>query len=166
MREPLNPTAKAILAGGLIAGTVDIGSASLINWASPILILRAIATGLLGAASFRDGAASAFLGLFLQWIMSLIIATIFVLVARKRAVWVRRWKLWGFVYGLVIFVVMNYLVVPLSRAPFDPFIFIPVKILENLAAMILFGWIVAFCAARMLGIPPEAPGRDPSGRPA
>ncbi len=150
MQTKFSSTQKAILAGGLIAGTIDIGSAALINWASPILILRAIASGLLGVASFRDGAASAFLGLFLQWFMSLILAAIFVLTARRRTILARDWKLWGLIYGAVIFAVMNYIVVPLSRAPFDPFIFIPVKFLVDLIAMFLFGWIVAFCTYRCL----------------
>jgi hypothetical protein len=38
----------ATVLGGVVAGTLDIGAAALINWASPALILRFVAGGLLG----------------------------------------------------------------------------------------------------------------------
>jgi len=38
----------ATVLGGVVAGTLDIGAAALINWASPALILRFVASGLLG----------------------------------------------------------------------------------------------------------------------
>jgi len=41
----------AILWGGFVAGTIDIGAAALINRLSPVIILHAIASGLLGKAS-------------------------------------------------------------------------------------------------------------------
>jgi hypothetical protein len=41
------PDLTAILLGGFVAGTLDIGAAALINVASPILILQFIAGGLL-----------------------------------------------------------------------------------------------------------------------
>jgi len=46
-------TPVAILLGGLIAGTLDIGAAALINDRSPLVILLVIASGLLGKASFQ-----------------------------------------------------------------------------------------------------------------
>ena len=137
---------RAIFAGGLIAGSVDILAAALINWINPVLILHSIASGVLGRASFSGGAASAVLGLLLQWFMGLLIATIFVLAAARIA-WLRRhWINAGIAYGAVIFFVMNYVVVPLSAAPFRGHHFGVQKFVENLVAMILFGLIVAFCA--------------------
>ena len=136
----------AILAGGLIASTVDIAAASLINWLNPVVILHAIASGVLGKASFYDGTTSALLGLMLQWFMGLLIATIFVLAAARVAWLKRRWLMAGIAYGVLIFFVMNYVVVPLSAAPFPAHHFNMQKFVENLLAMILFGLIVAFCA--------------------
>lgn len=138
----------AILAGGLIASTVDIGAASLISWLNPVVILHAIASGVLGRASFDGGAAAALLGLVLQWFMGLVIAAIFVLAA-SRFPWLKRsWLAAGIAYGVVVFFVMNYVVVPLSAAPFSAHHFTVQKFIENLLAMILFGLIVAFCARR------------------
>lgn len=127
---------------GWIAGTVDIGAACLINSLAPRVILQAIASGLLGAASFHDGWPAALAGLLLQWAMSMVIAAVYVASASRWA-WLRRHPIWaGIGYGGVIYLVMNYVVVPLSAAPFRPSRQ-PVKVLENLLAMALFGLIVA-----------------------
>lgn len=149
-------TAKAILYGGLTAGTIDIGSACVINLLSPIVICHAIASGLLGSQSFRGGAASAVLGLFLQWGMALIIAAVYVAAARLLPWLGRRWVAGGLLYGIVVFAVMNYLVVPLSAAAPPHYFtvqhllhrFPADKFVENLLAMFLFGLIVAFFAQR------------------
>ncbi|MGE5625268.1 MAG: hypothetical protein ACM3ZT_06955 [Bacillota bacterium] len=148
-----HPVWRAILWGGLVAGTVDIGSACIINLLSPVVILHAIASGLLGKPSFEGGLSTAMLGLFLQWFMGLLIATIYV-TAALRLKWMHRdWRLTGVAYGVVIYFVMTYVVVPLSafpikRNPAAPFNW--VGFAENLVAMILFGFIVAFFAKRYL----------------
>ena len=146
----MNPTVRAVLCGGFIAGTIDIGAAALINQYSPVVILHAIASGLLGKASFQAGASAAWLGLGLQWAMSLLIAAIFVAAAARTA-WLRsRWPLAGLAYGAVVYVVMNYVVVPLSAAPFKAPATLTL-IVMNLLAMLLFGLIVAFFARRVSG---------------
>ena len=57
----------AILLGGFVAGTLDIGAAALINFISPIPVLRFIAGGLLGRPALAGGASIVLLGLVLQW---------------------------------------------------------------------------------------------------
>lgn len=140
----------AILLGGLIAGTIDVGAAALINGASPILILHYIAAGLLGRAAITGGNDVALLGLVLQWAMSLIIAAVFVTASRAAPILTRSWISSGLVYGVVIFAVMNYVVVPLSAAMAKPHLphFPPVKFAENMLAMLLFGLIVSYFASR------------------
>ena len=143
----MNPTGRAMLCGGLVAGTIDIGAAALINRVSPVVILHAIASGVLGKASFAMGASAAWLGLGLQWAMSLLIAAIFVAAATRMA-WLRRhWALAGLAYGVPVYVVMNHVVVPLSAAPFRAPA-TPSLIVMNLLAMLLFGLIVAFFARK------------------
>jgi hypothetical protein len=75
---------------------------------------------LLGKASFRGGTATAPLGLVLQWGMSIVIAAIYVAVTAARPAMRRRWLASGVATGVVIFLAVNYLVVPLSAAPFRP----------------------------------------------
>ncbi|HVX04656.1 MAG TPA: hypothetical protein VHA71_05995 [Rhodanobacteraceae bacterium] len=143
----------AILAGGLIAGTVDIGAAALINGIDPPIILRFIAGGVLGKVALRGGAAVGWLGLLLQWGMSLLIAAIFVFAALRLRWLAARPVLAGLAYGVVVFMVMNYVVVYCS-AWHRINHFTPASFVENLAAMLLFGLIIAFCARAFLGKPP------------
>ncbi|OOG49161.1 hypothetical protein B0E50_07130 [Rhodanobacter sp. C01] len=145
MANARSTTWIAILYGGFIAGTIDIGVASLINGISPLVILRAIASGLLGKAAFQGGLPVSLLGLGLQWAMSLLIAAIFVFAARQWTWLNRRWAIAGAFYGVVVFVVMEYVVVPLSAA-WPKAHFTTTSLIENLLAMMLFGLIVAFFA--------------------
>lgn len=139
----------AILWGGFVAGTVDVGAASLISGYSPIVILKYIAGGVLGRASLAGGMGNAALGLVLQWAMSILIAAIFVLALRGRITRPHLWTVWGIVYGVVVFAVMNYAVVPLSALRSVPH-FSAFSFVANLAAMLLFGWIVGFFAKLLL----------------
>lgn len=144
----------AILLGGFVAGTIDIGSAALINQVSPVLILHYIAAGLVGPkAALTGGASVAALGLVLQWAMSLVIAAIFVFAARQMPALTRAWLPWGLAYGVGIFFVMNYVVLPLSAAMTKPHLphFTIAHFIENLLAMLLFGVIVAFFTSRFAG---------------
>ena|SRR6266568_540882 len=133
----------AILLGGFIAGTIDVGAAALINMASPILILHFIAGGLLGKTALAGGAPVALLGLVLQWAMSLIIAAVYVVASGWLPILRRLWIVGGLAYGAVIFFVMNYVVVPLSAWAKWPD-FTAEKFAENMFAMLLFGLIVSF----------------------
>lgn len=168
MNSSGRPVATAILLGGLVAGTIDIGSATLIYQVNPVVILHSIASGVLGRASFSDGVPSALLGLLLQWAMSLVIAAIYVLVVRVLPVLSRFWIAAGLAYGVAIFLVMNYIVVPLSAAMPKPHLphFTPAKFVENLLAMLLFGLIVALFAARtrraLTAAPTAVPWRQSS----
>jgi uncharacterized membrane protein YagU involved in acid resistance len=134
----------AILLGGLIAGTIDVGAAALIYLKDPVAILHNIAAGLLGKASFTGGMATALLGLVLQWAMSILIAAIFVYGTRLIPVLARMWIVGGLLYGVAVFFVMEYVVVPLSAIHRVPH-FTPTLFVENVAAMLLFGLIVAYC---------------------
>jgi hypothetical protein len=136
---------SAVLYGGFIAGTLDVGAAALINMISPVVILKAIASGVLGKPAFAGGASVAVLGLVLQWAMSLLIAAIFVFAARRLPRLVLHWPTWGVAYGVVVFFVMNYVVRPLSAA-WPKTHFTPAGFVENMLAMLLFGLIVAYCA--------------------
>jgi hypothetical protein len=135
----------SILLGGVIAGTIDIGAAALINSARIGVILQAIASGILGQASFEQGVEAELLGLLLQWAMSILIAAIFVLTASRVNFLKRQWLAAGLAYGVVVFVVMNYAVVPLSAIGRIPH-FTAMRFVANLLAMLVFGVIIAFLA--------------------
>lgn len=136
----------AILLAGLIAGTIDIGAACLINSRDPIFICQAIASGVLGKASFHGGLQSAALGLVLQWVMGIIIAAIYIVAAQIMPVLRRAWLSFGLLYGVGIYFVMNLVVVPLSAAHGKGYHFVPVRFAEDMVAMLVFGTIVAWFA--------------------
>ncbi len=138
---------QAILLGGLIAGTVDIGAASLINGLSPVFISQFIAGGLLGKASLDGGMRTAALGVALQWAMSILIAAIYVLASTRLDALRRSWLLFGVLYGIPVYFVMEYVVVPLSAWHHVPK-FVPLLFAENMLAMMVFGVIVAWFASR------------------
>jgi hypothetical protein len=132
-----------IVLGGIVAATIDIGAACLITGRSVMYILHAIAGGLLAKAAHSGGMRTALLGLALQLLMGVIIAAIYAAGARMMPVLSRRWIAGGLAYGVIIFFVMNYVVVPLSAWKSVPHFTVP-KFLANMAAMLLFGLIVAF----------------------
>ena len=136
---------RGIVLGGIVAGTVDIGAACLISGHPVGFILQTIAGGLMGKASVAGGSPTAVLGLALQEVMGVLIAAAFSLAVRRAPFLARRWIPGGLVYGVVIFVVMNYVVVPLSAWHVVPH-FKPTSFSENMLAMLLFGLIVAFFA--------------------
>ena len=109
-----------VLAGGLVAGTLDITYAC-VFWAikagAPAQrIFQSVARGLLGPASFRGGAATAALGLFLHYFIATVMSITYYLFARRWAALHKQPFRYGAAYGLVLYAVMNYIVVPLSAA--------------------------------------------------
>lgn len=149
MSEKTRAALLAALSGGVLAGTIDIGAACLITGRSVTYILQAIAGGLLGERSFSGGTQTAILGLFLQEFMGILIAAIYVGATFALPVLNQRWVRFGLAYGVVIFFVMNYMVLPLSAWRLVPH-FSVAHFAANMAAMLLFGSIVAYFAGRQL----------------
>ena len=118
-RDPIGP-AGLVLAGGLVAGTLDMVYAC-IFWALKAdvparRILQSVAAGVLGSASFGGGSRTAALGLFLHFFIASTMAVVYYLAARRwPLLWRRPW-LSGALYGVLLYFVMNFLVVPLSAA--------------------------------------------------
>ena len=145
MPSPSRTPLARILLGGFVAGTVDIVAAALINLISPIVIMRYVAMGVLGRRSLEMGIFSAALGMSLQWAMSILIAAIFVFAGGAVPAIRRHWAGAGLAYGVVVFFVMEYVVVPLSAVGRVPH-FTAASFAENMVAMLLFGVIVAYFA--------------------
>src|SRR5713101_3156509 len=109
-----------VLAGGVVAGTLDITYACTF-WAvkrgvPAQRILQSVAAGLLGEASFTGGRATAALGLALHYFIALSMALVYYLAALRRPLLWQRPVLCGAAYGLLLYGIMNYVVVPLSAA--------------------------------------------------
>lgn len=109
---------KPIVVAALIAGTLDLvyafvhigGYYSL----SPMQILQSIARGVLGPATTEGGWGSASLGLVLEYVLTLIMASVYIGAARHMPDLRRYWWLLGPCYGIVVMVVMYTVVLPLA----------------------------------------------------
>jgi hypothetical protein len=130
---------QGILLGGLIAGTLDITAAfvdSGLKGRSPIVVLQAVASGFLGESSFRDGLASAALGLGSHFLIAFGAATVYYMASRKLKFLLQRPIVCGLFYGMAIYLFMNVVVVPLSAVPFK-FSYPPSAVMIELAVHML-----------------------------
>jgi uncharacterized membrane protein YagU involved in acid resistance len=109
-----------ILFGGLAVGALDALDAitffGLRNGVSPTRIFQSVASGLLGRNSFNGGVKTALLGLMLHFLIAFILATIYYLASLNLPMLVRQPVVWGILYGVAVYFVMQYVVVPLSAA--------------------------------------------------
>lgn len=138
-----------VVYGGLAAGLLDIINATafwyLYNGAPPGVILQAIAAGLLGKDSFAGGAGTAALGLFLHFFIACGMAAVYWLACRRWPALLRRPVVSGTAYGIATYLVMTYVVVPLSRTSSPSFI-LSWFIDSVLAHVVLVGLLLAFVA--------------------
>ncbi len=111
---------RTILWIGLVAGTLDIAENLVftqLRGVTPWRVFQYIASGLMGRQAFQSGWASVLLGVGLHYIIALIWTTVFYVVARKFAIVMRRPVLSGLLYGGVVYLIMNFIIVPLSGVP-------------------------------------------------
>ncbi|MPZ19733.1 MAG: hypothetical protein GEV06_17705 [Luteitalea sp.] len=143
--------AAFVLAGGIAAGTLDI----LYAWLFWMLkagvsmqgILQSVAAGLLGNSSFSGGGATAALGLALHDLIATTMSVTYYVVARRWPLLVRHPYLCGAGYGLLLYGIMNYIVVPLSAA--GPGSTDPLWVTLSIAVhMLLIGIPIALATAR------------------
>ena len=120
-----NSLLRLSVIGGLITGMlhfiVQIGIVFGLILKTPIISsLQYVASGAMGDAAFTGGLATASLGLVLDFIMTTIMAGVFIL-SVDRIPLLRRHVIPGSIlYGFGIFIVMNLIVLPLSAAPALP----------------------------------------------
>ena len=111
---------RLVLAGGLVAGALDITYAC-VFWAIKAgvpaqRIFQSVAAGLLGTASFTGGWPTAVLGLALHFFIATTMSVTYYVAARRIPILGGRPVPFGAAYGLLLYVIMNYIVVPLSAA--------------------------------------------------
>lgn len=137
----------AILWGGAIAGVLDISYAIAMGMRAgrtPARTLKSVASGLLGQPAFQGGWEIAALGLALHFTIALGAATTYYVVSRKIAILLDRAWLSGLLFGALVYLFMNRVVVPLSAAPFR----LPMQIVGLLVHMFLIGLPIALSVRR------------------
>lgn len=122
MPDKPSPT-TTIVKAGLVAGTLDITAAiivALVKGYSPILIFRYIASAIFGKAS-STGWGMVVAGLLFHYLIAFIWTAIFYAVYPSIRRTIKSPVVAGLLYGMFVWVAMNLVVVPLSRAKQSPF---------------------------------------------
>jgi uncharacterized membrane protein YagU involved in acid resistance len=95
----------------LVAGTLDILSAFV--WSGAVVpVLQTVASGPLGD-SVAQGPAGAPLGLLVHFAIMAVMVTVYVIAARRIPALNRFWWIAGPLYGVVLWIVMYWIVMPL-----------------------------------------------------
>ena len=143
---------QLLLATAFVVGVLDIVYAIAFSyWRSgtpPTRLLQSIASGALGRDAYAGGLASAALGLGLHFLIAFIVTAIFFAVAsRVRSLTIQPVPV-GALYGIVVYLVMNFVVIPLSKIGPRPLPATVVIVTGVLVHIVLIGIPIAFGARR------------------
>ncbi len=113
-------TVKTILLAGFVAGTLDILAAIVVyslvmGKATAMQILQSIASGAFGKQAFAGGWEMALCGLVFHYIIATSWAAAFVLISRYLSFLRNQKVISGLLYGVIVWVGMNLVVLPLSN---------------------------------------------------
>jgi hypothetical protein len=77
-------------------------------------VLQSIASGVLGADSYKGGVRTAALGAALHFLIALVACAVYYGVSRKISFLTQQFILCGIVYGIAVYAFMNMVVLPLT----------------------------------------------------
>ncbi|MFL6656731.1 MAG: hypothetical protein ACJ8GW_01565 [Massilia sp.] len=142
---------KALLIGGGLAGLGDICFAisfAAYNGMTAERLLQVVASGLLGKAAFEGGLPTAVVGLVCHFALSLMWMGLFLVAARRWPALVAWPWLAALGYGLLVFLTMRLVVLPLSAFP-RPVSFAPLSsTLDLLSHIFLFAWPIVWATRK------------------
>lgn len=145
-----------VFLGGLVVAVGDIIFATTLwfTWtaAGLVRVFQTIAVGALGKASYDGGVPAALLGAGLHLFMATMFVVAYTLVGRRRPQLLRRPFLFGPLYGVLMYLIMNFVVMPLSRVDAHPTWKHPDWIILSVVAHMAFGVVCVLFAARALRV--------------
>jgi hypothetical protein len=162
--------AIATAISGIVAAIAEIAFVLPIQWSlgtPPVTLFQSIAYGALGKAAFQGGLSTAALGLFFHVLISLVAAGLYTGAALSLPALFQRPIVGGMLYGLAVFVVMVFVVIPLSAIGFQPLKSLPRMATSIAVHIFAFGlplaltstsWI-RYARARQVGLHPRAEPR-------
>jgi uncharacterized membrane protein YagU involved in acid resistance len=140
----------AIFWAGLICGVMDI-TVAFVNWSlrgvRPARLLQGIASGLLGPQSFRGGWPTVLLGAACHFFIAFSAAAVFYFASRKLAFLTHHGIVSGIAYGVSVYLVMYWIVMPLSRLVRAPFS-LPQTLLAIVTHMLCVGLPISLTIRR------------------
>ena len=142
---------KLILMTAALAGSLDILAAFINSYAaggrSPMIVLRFIASGVWGHQAFSGDATMVLWGLLFHFIIALIWTVIYFIGYFRVIRFIRNWFAAGLFYGVVVWIFMSRVVLPMSNVPLIPFD--PLRALLAIAIlMVCIGLPISFMAHR------------------
>lgn len=142
---------RSITSGGLLAGILDL-TAAFINGAlqgiSPDRVLQAIASGLLGAESAKGGWTTAALGVVLHFVIAFGWTINFYAASRKIKFLTNQPMASGIIYGIAVYLMMYFIIVPLSAFPFPMLLNLRSVVINVLIHIFCVGLPIALCVRR------------------
>ncbi len=145
---------KALFLCLLIAGTLDISDALIfygLRGVSPERLLQNIARALIGPSAFHRGLATAALGLAIHYAITLSWSAVFLGAAVRFRLLTRHAIVSGLLYGGLIYLLMNFVVLPLTRLPPRSHVTPPVILLNAVLALLFcMGLPIALIARHYL----------------
>jgi len=145
---------RPVLIGGLVIALADMAFAITVwfSWTAAgfVKVFQTIAVGVLGKASYDGGVGSALLGAALHLFMATLFVAAFTWVAQRNRALLRRPFVMGPAYGVLLYVVMNFVVMPLSRVGASPSFNHLDWITWSVIAHMVFGTVCVLCARRAL----------------
>jgi hypothetical protein len=116
---------RTVLLGGLVVGVIDMLDAFAFSYlrggVAPTRVLQAIASGLIGRSAFDGGTTTAVLGLAIHFCIATTVAAAYVVASRRFRVLIDHAVIAGLVYGVGVYGVMQYVVLPMSAFRMGPF---------------------------------------------
>ena len=117
---------KTVLLSWLLVGSLDI-LAAFANYyiktgKDPIVVLKYIASAVFGPSAYSDGAYMSVYGLLFHFVVAFIWTLLFFLIYPKLKLFSINRVLVAMLYGIVIWLVMNFAVVPLTKAGTGTFV--------------------------------------------
>jgi len=112
-----------ILVGGVAAGILDIVYAFVLTGlrgGTPLRVLQSVASGVLGSSAYQgSGAATGTLGLALHIGITIVAAAVYYVAARRSTLMRDHYLAAGSLFGALVYLFMNFVVLPLSAVPFE-----------------------------------------------
>jgi hypothetical protein len=105
-----------IVTAGMVAGTTNLVAAGAIFGGTMTHGFQMIASGVLGEQAFSGGLNAAVLGAGLHFAISIAAAALYLWAALRHHALTRHWLVGGVLFGVLAYLVMNVVVVPLSNA--------------------------------------------------
>ncbi|MES3018760.1 MAG: hypothetical protein V4721_13320 [Bacteroidota bacterium] len=140
-----------ILQAGFLVGTLDILAACLQYYLNtnkePSGVFKFIASGIFGIKAFSGGVPMIIAGLIFHYIIALGFTFIFFILYPKIRLVIKNNIFIGITYGIFVWLVMKFLVIPVSNTPPQPFKFTSAAIAMSIL-IVCIGIPLSFIAAR------------------